>query len=133
MVVLQQVLEGQQALQGTTQRLEKTADQIIENQAEVIVRLDHLDECVDSAKAAVTDLKADITKLETLIKSAVPDGDLDGHRLYHQNVMQSRVWWQKAKSSVVVKIFEWASVGFVGWLFITLSGAIKISLIGGHP
>lgn len=104
---------------NSLERLEKGQDRLIDLQAQANDRLDHLDDCIDGAKLAIKDL-------EKLIKSAVPDGDVRGHHDYHMTQMRKWNFWHKIKSSVAVKVFEWAAVGVCGWVLLTLWGGFKI-------
>lgn len=111
-------LEAELVLESL-KRLEKGQGQLIDLQAQTNERLDHLDECIDGAKVA-------IKNLEMLIKSAVPDGDVKGHHDYHVGQMRKWNFWHKIKSSVAVKVFEWAAIGLCGWVLLTLWGGFKI-------
>lgn len=101
------------------QQLQKGQDRLIELQAETNERLDHLDECIDGTKAALNDL-------ETLIKSAVPDGNMKGHHDYHLKEMKKWQFWHKIKSSVVGKVLEVTTIAVLGWVVLTLWGGFKI-------
>ena len=113
-------MEAQLVLNGL-ERVEKNQDRLMEGQASIIERMDHLDECVDGAKDA-------IKALHQTMQSIVPDGDFEGHRQYHLTMMRRWNWIDKLKHSVLTKVVEWAAVGALGWLLITLWGGVKISL-----
>ena len=104
------------------ERLEKGQEQLIDLQAQTNDRLDHLDDCIDGAKLAIKDL-------ETLIKSAVPDGDVKGHHDYHLGQMQKWNFWNKIKTSVVGKVLEVCVIGLGGWVVLTLWGGFKIARV----
>lgn len=111
-------LESELMLNGI-QQLQKGQEQLIELQAGTNDRLDHLDECIDGAKVAIRDL-------ETLIKSAVPDGNIKGHHDYHLAEMKKWQFWHKIKSSVVGKVLEVGTIAVLGWVVLTLWGGFKI-------
>lgn len=110
--------EAQLMLNGI-QQLQKGQDKLADGQAEIIDRLDHLDECIDGAKLS-------IKHLETMLKSAVPDGDVKGHHDYHLDQMKKWNFWHKIKTSVVGKVLEVATIGVLGWVVLTLWGGFKI-------
>jgi hypothetical protein len=101
------------------QQLQKGQDKLADGQAEIIERLDHLDECVDLAKAS-------IKHVEQMLKEAVPDGNIKGHHDYHLEQMQKWNFWHKIKTSVVGKVLEVVVIGLGGWIVLTLWGGFKI-------
>lgn len=121
-----------QGLKLALDQLAKGQDRLIEGQAQMIDRLDHLDDCVDEAKRNVKDLemRADVrfNKLEEMMRSIVPDGDFDGHRAYHVQKMNQWKRFDSIKGSVMVKVLEWAAVMAIGWVCMTVWGGVKISL-----
>lgn len=126
-------LTGEDAfLKMALEQLIKGQDRLIETQAQVIERLDHLDDCIDGCKQNVKDLEKStetrFNRLEETIRSIVPDGDFDGHRNYHVNRMRAWNNWEKIKGSVILKVVEYVAAGAAGWVILTLWGGFKISL-----
>lgn len=78
--------------------------QLVEGLNKVHGRLDHLDGCVDGAKDSIDDLK-------TLLISSVPNGDFEGHRQAHKQMMVNAQRWGDIKGGAIKKAVEWAVVG----------------------
>lgn len=125
---------GDEFLIMALEQLVKGQDQLVKNHETVISRLDHLDECLDDGKQRFKEfeIRTDVrfTQLEKNLLSIVPNGDFEGHRLYHIERIKVHTQWEKIRASVFGKVLEWAVIGSLGWLLISLFGVFKTSLHG---
>ena len=109
-------------------------DTMLSGQAEQQVQLDQIDESVHEIKDSQASMKSEMdtrfNEVVALIKAGVPDGDLDGHRRYHQQMKERWNWINDAKTTVVFKILEVAALAAVIWFAATTWGGFKIAVTG---
>ena len=84
--------------------------------------------CEEQAKTR--EILADLQKIEDrllrIMRQAYPGEDPDGHRRYHEEVIeevkQRKEFWKK----MLFELTKYGLLGFVGWLFVQVwSGALK--------
>lgn len=111
-------------------------ERLLGNQAEQQVRLEQIDEHVHEVKETQTKIQAEVERrfnmLESTIRSAVPDGDLEGHRMYHTMMMRRWNWMSNIKTTVVMKIFEVAAIAAVLWIAGSVWGGFKTAVGGAN-
>lgn len=133
-MALEQIIAGQD-------RLYRQHETLAEGQAKIYERMDHLDDCIDTTRTQLQRRLDEIEKkleghviqeaqqfglVRDMIKSIVPDGDFDGHRMYHVGQMRKWQWWEKAKTSVIVDLLKLSASFVAGWVVLTLWGGFKI-------
>lgn len=74
------------------------------------------------------------TLLESMMIKAFPEGDADGHRLYHLAVIKAAEdkaqFWEDMRKSTA----KWGLAGFGVWAFWTLAHAVALWIqTGAHP
>ena len=82
---------------------------------------------------AETKLDEHYSRMEALVKSAVPDGDVIEHRRYHERLIADaadrKAMWKGVRDNIV-KSASWIAVVFVGT---ALWNAFKTYLPGANP
>lgn len=74
-------------------------------------------------------IHAKLDELKSMMVSAVPDGDFDGHRKAHEawlaEVKERREMWAKVRSSLLEKSLWTLAVGLAGLLLYWIQGHIR--------
>lgn len=121
-----------QIMHDRLNKMDEALDKVLSGQAEQQVQLDQIDEHVHEIKQQQSDMKAEMDtrfdEVVALIKSGVPDGDLDGHRRYHQQMKDRWNWMNDAKTTVAFKVLEVVAIAAVLWGAATLWGGFKVAV-----
>lgn len=74
---------------------------------------------------------ATVARLEssnTLLLSGFPANDIDGHRRYHEAVIEWRELRNKMVKEALIKAAQASAVGALGWVAFALWQSIKLSV-----
>lgn len=115
-------------------KLDVQMDKLLGHQAEQQVQLDQIDDHVGDIKAQqqkmADDMQRRFNHMEAMVKSSVPEGDLEGHRAYHAMMMRRWNWVSHAKTTVVIEVMKVVAVAGLLWFAATTWGGFKIA-VGG--
>ena len=71
---------------------------------------------------------ADNTAETKKLAAAFPAGDLDGHRRYHESVIEWREQRNKIVREGLAKIVHMGFIGGTGWLLYVIWQAVKVTV-----
>ena len=121
-----------QMMQDQIKKIDNRLEQVQQSQAEQQSQLDliddHLHEFKDEQSALKQQMSQQFATLEKLIKSSVPDDDLEGHRLYHMGVKRRWNWMNDAKTTVLFKLIEVVAIAALLWTAANLWGGFKVAV-----
>ena len=86
-----------------------------------------LTEIRDQLTATRIELAANTRKTEEVL-SAFPSGDTDGHRRYHESIIEWRELRNKMVREAMVKVAQAGTLAACGWLALAIWKALKISV-----
>lgn len=79
--------------------------------------------------AQISDQISDNTRKTEQILKAFPGGDTDGHRRYHESVIE----WQELRNKMVreslIKVAQAGSLAAFGWLAVAIWQSVKLTVI----
>lgn len=81
----------------------------------------------DQLTATRIELAANTRKTEQVL-SAFPAGDTDGHRRYHESIIEWRELRNKMVREAMVKVAQAGTLAACGWLALAIWKALKISV-----
>lgn len=107
-------------------RADRTADPMMQILMEIAKTLDELkDEHKDTRSMIEDHMKGEDHLLE-VVKSAFPGDDPEGHRRYHEALIEEAVQRKEFWRKLIFELAKYGLLGFVGWALIQLwSGALK--------
>lgn len=81
----------------------------------------------DQLAATRTELAANTRKTEQLL-AAFPAGDIDGHRRYHETVIEWRELRNKMVREALIKAAQATSLGALGWVALAIWKSFLITV-----
>ena len=67
--------------------------------------------------------------LEQVVKSAFPEGDPEGHRKFHEALLETQQWYKHLRRTVTEKIIVGISFFIAGWLATILWEYLKYQVV----
>jgi hypothetical protein len=77
---------------------------------------------------AIRDELTDNTRKTNQILQAFPAGDIDGHRRYHESVIEWRELRNKMVREALIHAAKASTLGALGWLAYAVWQSVKISI-----
>lgn len=71
---------------------------------------------------------ADNTRKTDLVLSAFPSGDTDGHRRYHESVIEWRELRNKMVREALIKVAQGGALAGAGWIALAIWQSVKLSV-----
>lgn len=81
----------------------------------------------DELAAARAELAANTRKTEQVL-SAFPAGDTDGHRRYHESVIEWRELRNKLVREALIKVAQAGTLAACGWIALAIWQAFKLTV-----
>lgn len=77
---------------------------------------------------AIRDELTENTRKTTQLLHAFPSGDIDGHRRYHESVIEWRELRNKLVREALIKVAQVGSVAAFGWVALAIWQSFKLTV-----